>query len=374
MSWTIHTATAQEGLPEAFLTIGLLATGDDPDAIPTPEANLPARFSPDDPWFAAGNDAAAFWIEGRARLMVFLPRGLEIAGEPSCFFGFWESAPGQGDEARVHQALFERARGWARARGARSMYGPIDFSTYGRYRLRLESEAGAITFPGEPYNPARYPALLTSCGFSLSQGYMTQIARTETLAPAREQRAHVLGRVEAMGYRLLPMSPDAWLSRLDELHAAIDDMFGQNFAYTPLSLEAFKRACGPSFIRKADPDVSTLCVAPDGALAGFFIVYPHYGPLVRAGAAQRVAVTDLDFHAHAPRLGARQDAILKTVGVLPAHRRHGLMSAMVMSILERGADRYQRWFGALVRDDNPSGRFGRGADHVRRYGLFHAPL
>jgi len=374
MSLTIHTATPQQGLPEAFLEIGGLAYQDDPNAIPTDESWLCERFSPTDPWFVAGNDAKAFWIEGRARLIVFLPQGLRIEGEPTCFFGFWESVAGQDNELRTHQALFAQARAWAKQRGARRMYGPIDFNTYGRYRLRVEAEPGAVTFPGEPYNPARYPALLTRSGFSLCQGYITQIAVTQTLAPARAQRAGVLARAKEAGYTLLPMGHEAWLSRLDELHGAIDDIFGRNFAYTPLSLEAFKRACGPAFIRKADPEVSTMCIAPDGSLAGFFIVYPHYGELVRASAANRVAASELDYGLHAPLLGSRRDAILKTVGVLPEHRRHGLMSAMVMSILERGGDRYQRWFGALVRDDNPSGRFGRDAEHVRRYGLYNATL
>ena len=185
----------------------------------------------------------------------------------------------------------------------------------------------------------------------------------------------IMEAIEAAGYTLQPMDHDAWLRRLPELHPAIDAIFGQNFAYTPLGLEAFSQACGPSFIRKADPEISTMCLAPDGALAGFFIVYPHYGPLTCAGAgANRVAVADLDYHTHAPLLTAPRAAILKTVGVLPDHRQHGLMSAMVMSILERGQDRYQRWFGALVRDANPSGNFGRGVPGLRRYGLFHRDL
>lgn len=372
MRWDIEHATPAQGLPEAFIEIGRLAVVDEQEAIPADEESLLGKFSAESPWFKAGHRARAFWIAGRARLVVFLPRQLVLEGSPAAFFGLWESVPGQVQEAEANRALFEHAMGWARRQGVATCYGPVDFSTYGRYRLRLSAERGAITFQGEPWNPPRYPALLRSCGFEVCQGYVTQIADSATLAPACARRRPMLEQVRAAGYTLTPMTHEGWLRRLPELHGLIDEMFGDNFAYTPLSLEDFSKACGPDFIRKADPQYSTMCLAPDGALVGFFLVVPHYGALLRMGAGdERVSAGELTFATHAPLLGPNPAAVLKTVGVHPAHRRRGLMDAMVLSVMLRGQDRYRQWVGALIRDDNPSGRFGQGTE-ARRYGLYRA--
>ena len=42
-----------------------------------------------------------------------------------------------------------------------------------------------------------------------------------------------------------------------------------------------------------------------------------------------------------------------------------------IDVFERGADRYERWFGALIRDDNPSRNFADGVHPEQRtYALY----
>jgi hypothetical protein len=62
---------------------------------------------------------------------------------------------------------------------------------------------------------------------------------------------------------------------------------------------------------------------------------------------------------------------VKTVGVARAHRRRGLMDALIVSTIEHGSAHYDNWLGAMMREDNPSTRLSSPhARHERRYALY----
>ena len=207
---------------------------DDEQWIPEVTDDLQRQFSAENAWFNHGQ-AQCFVISKRARLAVFRRERLMIDDEPAAFFGFWESV---GDSV-ADQAIWHEAECWARAAGAKVLYGPINFSTYGAYRLRLSAEKNALTFQSEPYNPQDYPGLLESrippvrtlcCPIGSTQ-------RAMRLARAGEPQ---LRSLESQGYRFVPITPDEWMNRLPELHAMVDHTFSQNFAYTPLPYSTFK--------------------------------------------------------------------------------------------------------------------------------------
>jgi hypothetical protein len=248
----------------------------------------------------------------------------------------------------------------------------VNFTTLGTYRLRTAAEPGAVPFPSEPYNPASYPHVLCSLGYTLARGFLTHVGpiRSELLAPKIARRQEVLDA----GYALERLDGERWMMLLPELHRAADEIFGEGLGYTPVPLEAFRAACGAPIARRLDPNASLLARAPDGSLAGFVLTFPHYGPLAVQGAgATRVPASSLSFAEHAPllaKMGCRT-GIVKTVGVARAHRRRGLMDALAVSAVERGAAYYDTWLGAMMREDNPSTRFGSPhAQHERRYALY----
>ncbi len=361
-------------LPAGFLELPHAVFAGDPEWIPEDSAAIARAFDPSaNAWFGQG-EAATFCVPGSSRAAAFFQPSLRVDGRRVAFFGTWCTA-GDGGDADV----FRRVEEWARARGAEDVYGPIDFTTYGHYRIRLSAESDdARPFPDEPYNPRSWAGILEDCGYALDQQYLTQVGVAEAgLAVAAFKKPAIDGLL-VQGYRVETFAHADWLDRLRELHGIVDAIFGGNFAYSPLSWETFAAKCGASFIRRADPDVSTACYAPDGALAGFFLVYPHYGAVVRQGAGtDRVAATSLDFATHWPALRRRpwRAAIAKTVGVSPAHRGKGVMAALTAGIFERGAERYPHWYGAMIRQGNRSSNYARGNTVGERwYGLFRKRL
>ena len=205
---------------------------------------------------------------------------------------------------------------------------------------------------------------------------MTQIGRIKP-RPLDAKREMARAVAEA-GYTLEPLDGDRWLAALPELHRKADEIFSDSFAYTPVSYEQFAAGYGASVAQRLCARTSLLARGPDGDLAGFCLVYPHYGPLaVQGSTLGRVPVSDLSYDAHDPILAAAGGsvAVAKTVGVCPKHRGRGLMDALGASVIDRGVGRYDRWVGAMIRADNPSRRFGAAHMEVERsYALYQQTL
>jgi hypothetical protein len=311
-------------------------------------------------------------IPGSARLAVFRQHGCIVEGRQAAWFGYFEAM----NDSGCTEMLLAEAATWARAQGAEVLYGPIDFNTFGKYRVRVSAESAGIPFPGEPYNPAYYAELLRSAGFGVAREYVTQIGRIRP-RPLEAKRELARAVAEA-GYTFEPLDGDRWLAALPELHRKADEIFSDAFAYTPVSYEQFAAGYGASVARRLCARTSLLARGPDGDLAGFCLVYPHYGPLaVQGSTLGRVSVSDLSYDAHDSILAAAGGsvAVAKTVGVCPKHRGRGLMDALGASVIDRGVGRYDRWVGAMIRADNPSRRFGAAHMEVERsYALYRQAL
>src|SRR6218665_2047014 len=168
-------------------------------------------------------------------------------------------------------------REWAQAQGATRLYGPINFTTFGAYRLRLDSfDAGA--FPGEPWSPAYYPSLLEQLGFTLRYRYFSTFNNLDDIVKTvGPDYLRVKPKLE-QAITFEAVTPEFWMSNLPELYGFVDQVFGGNFAYTPLNFEAFVAACGAPFADRHCPQTSVLARAKDGRVAGFFLTFPDYGP------------------------------------------------------------------------------------------------
>ena len=46
------------------------------------------------------------------------------------------------------------------------------------------------------------------------------------------------------------MTPEFWLAHLPQMYSFVNNVFRENFAYTPIDYAAFERLCGQSFANK----------------------------------------------------------------------------------------------------------------------------
>jgi hypothetical protein len=358
-----------ESLPDAFVALPAQVYRDDPFWLGEDSATLQQQFSAGNPWFDTGR-AWLGVIPGEARLAGFCQDQL-VDGERAAFFGYWEGV----ESLAPHQRLFDALADWARAQGATRLYGPINFTTFGSYRLRLDAfERGA--FPGEPWNPPYYAALMAQLGLEPRYRYLSTFNDTaDVIATVGPDYQRVKPKLETV-VEFAAMTPEFWLAHLDELYTFVDEVFGGNFAYTPISREAFGRQCGLPFAEKFCPRTSVLARGRDGRIAGFFLVYPDYGPLLRQGAGEQRISGAPRYAGHFEQLPRPRHALARTGGVHPDFRSLGLFTAMSCELSLRAEGLYDVMVAPLVREDNNSRQFAlrHGRAHQHHYGLFQGVL
>ena len=361
------------GPAAGFLALPSEVYADDPLWIPEEPHRVAWAFSDDNPWFESG-EAQTFCVRDKVRLAVFRPNDACVNGVPAAFFGYFETT----GDSTANKAAVAQAEEWAIAHGAQILYGPINFSTALGYRLMLSREPGGLPFPGEPYNPASYPAALEELGFSLVERYMSQGGPAEELWLTRDRRRQVAQRVFERGrYRVEGFTPDMWQSHLPALYPIIDEIFRDNFAYMPMPYSTFERLFGGDAVRRLCPVSSVLVFAPDDSIVGLCVMQPHYGPITNQAAGDsRVQVSALNYEAHVPAL-QRHHAVgwlLKTIGLSPGHRSRGLLEAMVVAALDRAEGNFNYFFAMLMRAGSTSRKVAVSHSRERWYGLYAKQL
>jgi GNAT superfamily N-acetyltransferase len=354
-----------EGVAEGFAEIPNVVYANDPSWVPEEPMSLARAFHAKNPWFAA-REARTWCVPGKARVAAFYDPALEVDGDACAFFGFWEST----GDVEVARALMDRARAWAKARGAGRLFGPIQFSTAHSYRIRTSAEArDAAPLLGEPYNPPSYAAELESLGFAMRERYATSIMTPEHVEGLGTKHQEAIDDLDAKGYRVEALSVEAWTSRLEELHSVVEEAFKSNFAYTPIRYEEFLALGGASYIRKFDPASSLLVYSPQDRIVGFALNALDFSSIVAAGAGdRRVPASAIDHKAHAPLLRAPLDVVIKTICVLPEHRNAGLMHLYMAHVAKYAKSiGARRVYGALMREGNPAFRMTTPTGAPRRW-------
>jgi hypothetical protein len=356
-------------LPEAFIELPAQLYADDPHWLGEDRNSLQQQFGAANPWFAEGH-AWLGVIPEQARLAGFVSPQ-QIEGETVAFFGFWESI----NALQANRQLFQGLRDWASSQGATRLYGPINFNTFGAYRLRLSGFEGGA-FPGEPWNPVYYPQLLDELGMRLRYRYLSTFNdMAQVVASVRDDYLRIKPKLQT-AISLETLTGEFWMNHLDELYGFVDQVFAGNFAYNKLSLEAFRSHCGAPFAERLCPNSSVLARAQDGRIAGFFLVYPDYSPLLRQGNPQPVPTARLKHSEHFAQLPMPRRALAKTGGVHPDFRELGLFTAMGCELSLRAEGHYQQIAATLVREDNKSRQFAlrHGCAGSHHYGLYQSTL
>lgn len=363
--------TGERVLDEAFLRVAREVYAGDPEWLPEDPAQLRFLFSHHHPYLAYGKVWVGF-SEKKARLAGFFDPRLTIEGHRCAYFGFWETQ----DEAAINVQLFQRFEAWARALGATRVYGPINFNTYGLYRLRT-NDFGEPCFQGEPYNPAHYPALMQALGYQVASQYYSQFehdipAMQKRMQPQYEKARNKMGEA----FELVALTPQFWNDNIEAIYGLSEQVFQSNFAYTPITLNIFKRVCGDGFIRKAHPQASIAAIdRRNGNIAGMFICFPSWGPLLKQGSPVKIDANTIDYLRDVHQLPRPRLALAKTAGVAPDYRNYGIFTVILYQLVQQAlASGFEHYCGALVKEDNISLGMALKASIRRTYALYWKSL
>ena len=282
-------------------------------------------------------------------------------GLPYGLLGFFEALPGAGEAV---SRLFTESVRWLKSAGAGAILGPMDGDTWHRHRLN----AGPWDDPPfllEPYNPPYYPALWEANGFTVLERYLSKRVDAKTVAGYLEPKRQA---ALAKGYRLRRLDPRRFREELRKIYRMSVAVFAHNFLYTDIPEEEFF-ALYAGARSLLDPDLVWFAQAPGGEDVGFLFAYPDRFRAVAAMRGRRDPLALLRFLRHRNEADAVN---MKTIGVLPEHRRAGLGAALMGQAHRIAREKgYRVANHCLFREGNPSGEMDGGTGRVmRRYCLY----
>jgi GNAT superfamily N-acetyltransferase len=304
--------------------------------------------APDEPVHPGARCMVA-WNHGVpvARLSLAIASDLHGAPGPSGLIGHYERT-----DPTAGEPLLRRAVGQLRRSRVKRVLGPINGSTWGRYRLALPGEPWEgepeRAFLSEPLNPPDYAIDFTEAGFRVAATYESAIV--ESLAAADPRRAELAERVRARGAIIRPLDPARFDDELRAIYALSVGAFAENLYYSPIGFDEFRARYAP--LRPLlDPELVRLAEDADGRMLGFVFAFPD-ALAMKGGRPTRV--------------------VLKTLATSPAARGLGLGTFLTDEVRRVAHEKgYASVIHALMQADNDSIRISRHSARVfRRYALY----
>lgn len=277
------------------------------------------------------------------------------------FFGYWETK-----EEATNAEAFAALEAEARQRGYQRLVGPLNGSTFQRYRLKLK-ESSWPYFNQEPINPLHYPKWLRQLGYSEHLLYESRHIGEQAVKMLYNFKASFIATLEEVPYRILSIDAALWEARLPEIHRLVDKIFSENPYYRPMDLATFKRRFDLNFVAMLCPYCSSFFEDPEtGDLVAMSFSYPNYAPL---GQQERY-----QFEKDFPRL-KDPCLLIKSIGVHPDHRQKGLMNYLAAHGMRHFLEHYRTAMFCLMRSDNVSLRFTNPLPYEKAgYALFAKTL
>ncbi|HET7275042.1 MAG TPA: hypothetical protein VFI91_07660 [Longimicrobiaceae bacterium] len=278
-----------------------------------------------------------------ARLAIGIAEDMSVAHPPAGFVGWYEAT-----DAGAGAELLRSARKALYGAGARCVIGPMNGSTWGRYRLALRAAAedpqGTPPFLSEPWNPPDYPDHFRSAGFQPTISYESRLVLASPVGGSDFAAVRLLER----GIRVRGLDPGAFDAELRGIFELSLAAFAANPFYTPISFAEFRmryEAIRPLL----DPELVRLAHDDHDRLVAF--VFAFSDPCAPPGF---------------PRI------ILKTLATDPAARGLGLGGFLTDEVGRVAGERGAAVIHALMQSSNISKRISSHHDSAlfRRYALF----
>lgn len=271
----------EPALLERFLALEAELYREDPIWPRLPRRDPRPLLSAEAPFFRRGGRARSFLALGELEHEPALGRVTAMAapwlrdeaGRPLGLVGLWECR----DDPGAATALLDAALAWLRVEGAASVLGPLDFSTWYRYRFVT---GGALRPPFllEPYHHPWYATQFAAAGFQPWREYASlRCPHTPVRLLERSWK-----KALAAGARFEPLEGADPASRLRLLYDMSCRVFAGKTAYSEITWEEFQALYAGSDALLV-PGLSWLAYDASGQAVGFLFAYPDLLEPLRSG-------------------------------------------------------------------------------------------
>jgi GNAT superfamily N-acetyltransferase len=195
-------------------------------------------------------------------------------------------------DAEAGASALDRAAAILLDEGADRVIGPLDGSTWYRYRATLprdkEIDQGE-PFLSEPRNPPEWPSHFAAAGFRSELEYETRLVVHPRRDPELEPRRAAL---TSAGVLIRPLELAEYERDLRLLYDLSVDAFAANPYYSPISFAEFQ-ALYAGLRPLLDPALVRLAIGPEGQLLGYVFAFPD---LIASPGNPRIVLKTLATH------------------------------------------------------------------------------
>jgi hypothetical protein len=347
----IERISFSDSLPESFFTIPVSIYASLPFNKPEGRERILKLFIEE----SKRNEIIIYTNHESIRLVgIFSKSGGEV------YFGFWETV----DDLKLNAEAFEYFQEDARKRNLSKIVGPINFSTYQSYRLRL-SDPSWIKFDQEPVNPLYYPTILTDLGFDKEMLFESRMIKKADIPEIYSVKENSLKALKNISFESIPITPETWEKYEEEIFELVQAIFSANPLYKSISHKQFTSLYNSGFASKLCPYSSVFFKGkPTGRLVSLSFCHPNYELLKFQGDHHYSYENDFKKLNH-------KTLLVKSVGVHPDFRKQGLMNFMAAHAMLSFQELYDDVIFCMTRADNISNNFTRHLPYEKvAYTLF----
>jgi len=245
-----------------------------------------------------------------------LTRGLGIIreGDDTALFGYFETL----NDTNGAKDFFNKLESWATQNGVTKIIGPINFTTYLGYRIKL-NHFDKKPFLGEPYNKDYYQKILEEAGYSIDQYYHSY--RATDFPDEYYKYSKLIKENNSTGFSVEKLDVNVWGKYIKEFYSFIDQTFKLNKFYYPIPARVFDLYYGVRFGEMIDSNMSRVIFDNKGRVAAFTLMFKE----------------------------GQGTMLIKTVGVHPKYQKNNLFNLLLADILGTFKENYNEVIACLVQ-------------------------
>ena len=255
--------------------------------------------------------------------------------------GFFEVV----DDINAAKFLFNKIKKYALQRGYDYLIGPINGSTWKKYRVTLPSDNPPFLL--DNYNKPYYAELFEKCGFETIANYTSSIFRNLNRDYSRFDKFEKI--FEQKGVKIRRFNPNNFEHDIRKIYEVSIKSFVNNFLYTPIEFKEFykmyepvKKFLNPEWVLLAENE-------EDGAIAFIFGVDNLYNR-------------------------NEKSLIIKTLAQIPDYKYRGIGSYLTEFMHKKAKEAgYDNIIHALMHESNVSANILSG-ELYHKYKLYGVKL
>lgn len=172
-----------------------------------------------------------------SRACVIYNLELSYQNKKTAQIGYFESY----DDIEAVKLLFEEIKKYCKNQNFEYLIGPINGSTFQKYRITLKSENQPFFL--DNYNKPYYSDLFEKCGFETIANYTSRVSKNLNRNYSRLEKFEKIYNKNGITIRNFDINN--FDSELDKIYEVSVESFKNNFLYTPIHYEEFKMMYKP---------------------------------------------------------------------------------------------------------------------------------